>query len=71
MNLQTLQSKGFDRSAHTFGRPTLLSVACSQCEALVINGTPTHEPGCPHATHECRGCNAQIPMRQRYCGDCS
>lgn len=21
---------------------------CSQCQALVINGTPTHEHGCPN-----------------------
>ena len=61
---------GFDRSKRTkIGGP--VHVGCSQCEAMVINGHPTHETGCPNATHECRGCNAQIPMRQRYCEDCA
>lgn len=45
-------------------------VACSQCAALVINGTPTHETGCPNATHECAGCNARLPMNVKYCEDC-
>lgn len=46
------------------------SVRCSQCEALVINGTPTHERGCPNATHECAGCNARVPANVKYCNDC-
>lgn len=71
MKLETLHALGFDASAHTFGRKNLLSVACSQCDALVINGTPTHEHGCPHAMHECNGCNELIPMNQRYCESCS
>ncbi len=61
---------GFDRSSNTFKRPNLISIACSQCQALVINGTPTHEHHCQNATHECQGCNAQIPTNQRYCEDC-
>lgn len=43
---------------------------CSQCEVLVINNTPCHETGCPNARHECRGCDALIPVRQKYCEDC-
>ena len=58
---------GFDLSTHTGKR---IRPKCSQCEALVVNGVPTHEAGCPNKTHECRGCNARIPMNQRYCEDC-
>jgi hypothetical protein len=47
------------------------SVSCDACAALVINGVPCHETGCPNAMHECNGCNALIPIRRRYCDDCS
>lgn len=66
--LDTLTALGFDRSAR-FGERRY-AVGCSQCEALVINGVPTHESGCPHATRECRGCNNRIPARQTWCEDC-
>ena len=59
-----LLARGFDQSQ---GR----KVNCSQCEALVIQGLPCHETGCPNAMHECSGCNALIPARQRYCKDCA
>ena len=45
-------------------------VSCTQCEALVINGVPCHETGCPNMKHECAGCNATVPVRQKYCADC-
>lgn len=67
MTLKQLHVLGFDNSTKS-GRH--LRVGCSQCEALVINGTPTHETGCPHAMHECAGCNEVIPIRQRYCATC-
>ena len=39
---------GFDLSrAVPFERG--VRVRCSQCEALCINGIPTHERGCPNA----------------------
>ena len=60
---------GFDRSAYIpFTRQ--YKIRCSSCAALVINGTPCHERGCPAATHECNGCNERIPVNQRYCQDC-
>jgi len=60
---------GFDLSKPVpFSRE--IKVRCSQCEALVINETPCHETGCPHATHECAGCNERVPVRQRWCADC-
>jgi hypothetical protein len=58
---------GFDLSTMTRGGAR---VRCSRCESLVINGTPAHERGCPNATRECDGCNARIPMNQRYCEGC-
>ena len=58
---------GFDLSTATRGGAR---VRCSQCEALVINGMPSHERGCPNATHECAGCNARVPVNVKYCEDC-
>lgn len=70
--LDQLKAQGFDRSvrAGRIGRESY-SVACSQCEAAVINGLPCHETGCQAATHACTGCDAQIPARQRYCLECA
>jgi hypothetical protein len=44
---------------------------CNQCEVLVINGILCHETGCPNMTRECKGCNARISARHRYCDDCN
>lgn len=42
-----LRGLGFDDShVDLFTRGA--TVACSQCEALVINGHPCHEKGCPN-----------------------
>ena len=64
---------GFDQSRAVrrgFHEARQFKIACSQCAALVINGTATHEHGCPNATHECAGCNARVSMRVKYCEDC-
>lgn len=69
MNLSDLRRLGFSDSEHIpFTRQ--YRVKCHSCEALVINGTPTHETGCREATHECHGCFETIPARQRYCSNC-
>ena len=69
MNLAMLRALGFTESTHIpFTKQ--FTVRCAQCEALVINGHPAHETGCDNARHECNGCNALIPARQRYCEDC-
>jgi hypothetical protein len=71
MNIKTLRAAGFDGSKHIpFSWPSAYDVKCSQCAALVINGTPTHERGCPNQVHECRGCNASVPRAGAYCEDC-
>lgn len=69
MDLLTLRALGFDRSSHVpFTKQ--FKVRCSNCEALVINGIPTHETGCRSATRECNGCSNRIPLNQRYCAEC-
>ena len=45
-------------------------ISCDQCSAMVINGVPVHELGCPNEMHECDGCNAIIQKNVRYCEDC-
>jgi hypothetical protein len=69
MNLKRLIALGFDNS-RVIPFTKRYRVSCSQCEALCINGVPTHEHGCPNAVHECRGCNELIPVRQIYCSNC-
>jgi hypothetical protein len=45
---RNLTRAGFDLS--WYNRSTgYYHVKCSQCEALCINGTATHETGCPNA----------------------
>lgn len=68
--VQTLHDLGFDMSTWCL-TDKAHRVRCSQCAALVINGIPTHEHGCPNRTHECAGCTARIPYRQKYCEDCA
>lgn len=45
--LAELVGKGFDLSKPDGG--LRISVRCSRCEPLVIQGVPTHETGCPNA----------------------
>jgi hypothetical protein len=40
---------GFDKSYSDDGA---VSIKCSQCAALVINGVPCHERGCPNIKKE-------------------
>ena len=68
MKLNQLRALGFDQSYHiAFSKA--FRVRCSQCEALCINGMPTHEQGCPNQTHTCKGCDAIINYND-YCKDC-
>lgn len=71
-----LHRQGFDRAYHVImgriagRRVHAARVRCSQCEALVINGVPAHEAGCPNTVHECRGCTASVVRAGTYCQDC-
>jgi hypothetical protein len=67
--VQALIARGFDRSTWSLA-DRAHHVRCSQCAALVINGVPAHERGCPNQTHECAGCNARVGRWQTYCEDC-
>lgn len=50
MKLENLIALGFDQSRRSgFGSFT---VRCSQCQALVICGVPTHEHGCPNTPRD-------------------
>ena len=60
---------GFDRAEHIPFTRTWRE-QCSACAALVVNGIPIHERGCPHDTRECAGCNARVPANVKYCEDC-
>ncbi len=46
MTLEQLIELGFDRSYKR--DDDTIKCRCSQCEAMVINGTPIHETGCPN-----------------------
>jgi len=47
LSTKALKKLGFDKT--TYDRSTgCYDVRCSQCEALVLNGTPCHERGCPN-----------------------
>lgn len=53
--IDDLHRRGFDQShAVRFERAAV--VRCSQCEALVVCGIPTHEHGCPNRPVVCREC---------------
>lgn len=69
MTLSFLRALGFTESSHA-PFTSHFKVRCQQCEALVINGTPTHETGCREFGHECVGCNALVPVNVKYCEDC-
>ena len=49
MSLTQLKKMGFDKSRKSSGGYN--KVACSQCEAMVINGVGCHERGCPNHVH--------------------
>lgn len=56
MNVSQLHDQGFDNS--TEGEAGEINVACSQCAALVINGTACHEHRCPNTPCECQECGS-------------
>ena len=70
--VQRLKAEGFDQAEYLPASHTW-KVQCSQCEALVINGHPTHETGCRNAMRECAGCDTLIPALafSRFCQECA
>lgn len=71
--VEHLQQLGFDLTDMQITRSegAYLRVRCSQCEAVVINGTPCHEVGCPNGTTECQQCGTPIPRPRRLCENCA
>ena len=68
MSLHRLEELGFDQSCQD---GYAWHVSCSQCAALVINGVPCHETGCPNQTTECEECGQTIPKRDCLCESCA
>ena len=66
LTVEYLESLGFDESRKSTAG---IHVSCSQCVALVINGVPCHETGCPNEMFECEGCDTLINYHG-YCEDC-
>lgn len=66
--LEELQARGFDASRYLLATQTY-QVRCSRCEALVINGVPCHETGCPNTKYECKGCSVLLDSAG-YCAEC-
>jgi hypothetical protein len=59
---------GFDES--TRNKRGSVTVRCSQCEAVAINGTACHEHGCPNRSHKCRECGDTLRHgTECNCGD--
>lgn len=50
---RSLQKRGFDTTKSY--KNGVVAPRCSQCVALVINGTACHETGCPNARRADRG----------------
>jgi rRNA maturation endonuclease Nob1 len=66
--LAQLRALGFEGSSYN-PATRQWQVRCDSCEALVINGIPTHELRCPKQTHECRWCGSTTPPGESYCDE--
>ena len=59
--LNTLRNRGFDK-AYNIPFSKHYRIACSQCEALSINGMACHETGCTNEVKDCRECGNPDPQ---------
>lgn len=64
--LEQRQAEGFDRSY--ISSAEYITIRCSQCDALVIQGRACHEIGCPNRRVPCPECGDML-SRDRAC-DC-
>lgn len=73
--MSELLERGFDKSVELWQpcdcgekdcdiETTGLRIGCSQCQAVAINGVPTHEAGCRNRTYECAGCEEWVRKGQ-------
>ena len=68
-HIAQLERLGFN--VDTLRGSKYMRITCDSCAALVINGTATHEHGCPNSKHECAGCYEIVPARVKYCAECA
>lgn len=68
LTLDDVENLGFDNSRLMPFKG--VTVGCSQCQAVCVNGTPCHETGCPNERHECFECDTLVPKGVRLCDDC-
>lgn len=68
--IESLHRRGFDRSMEDEEEGGCFA-SCSQCAAVVINGVPCHEHGCPNDTHPCWECDAPVSKCYRLCESCA
>lgn len=64
--LDDLRFMGFDES-HNVRFTSGYKVKCSCCSAMVINGVPTHERGCPNQLVKCRECGSMVKKGEVCC----
>lgn len=72
-SVERLHEFGFDTAKEmpNVGRNAFWAT-CSQCDAMVINGTPTHERGCRNQTYPCKECDfGRTQRRGGVCEGCS
>lgn len=65
--MRQLEARGFDECHAIKGSGGSISVHCSQCSALVINGVPCHETHCPNTPRECGECGNVVPSGETCC----
>lgn len=68
MQVGHLHNLGFDRSCEL--EDGGFRVCCSQCEALVINGVPCHEHGCPNRARDQEEDEEEESWVDRHSVDC-
>ena len=74
--LDSVFARGFDNSYRDerdeLGRfSKAVTVRCSQCDALVICGVPTHERGCPNTPVACLECGTVHSSRAEAAACCA
>lgn len=72
--IERLELRGFTVTPQKFKKE--VAISCDQCQALAINGIPTHETGCPNQRHrvDCFVCGCEFLSKYKHrgqtCEDC-
>lgn len=70
ITMAELEELGFDKCRQVEVGERI-TIGCSQCAAVAINGVPCHETGCPNMRHECAECGDYIEKKYRLCESCA